>query len=166
MVPAMAGFLMLAALVAWLAFVVCVLRALRLFAGWMPAAATVWRSDYTENQQSDDFWSMGMTLFSLRGWNWRDGDDTRYIEDEIRFHDQDGVERRTIVHRWVHRGWQPSGVYTVWYDAADPEKATVLGPFTWALWAALSLVLACVALHALAGMGGMAAVWALIPSRS
>jgi len=149
----MADLLVIAALGAWLGFVGCTLRALSLFATWQPAPATVWRSDYTEGQQSEDFWSMGMTLFTSRGWNWRDGEDSRYIEDEIRFRDRDGIERRTIVHRWVHRGWRPDGAYTVWYDPKEPTRATTLGPFTWGAWALLSLLLACVALNALRSIG-------------
>lgn len=143
----MADVLVLAALVCWLLFVFCLWQALRLLGTWQPAPAMVWRSDYSEGQQSEDFWSFGMTMFTSRGWNWRDGEDTRYIEDEIRFRDRDGIERRALVHRWVHRGWKPAGAYTVWYDPADPSRATVLGPFTWAAWAVLLLVLFFGALH-------------------
>ncbi|NKJ43219.1 MULTISPECIES: DUF3592 domain-containing protein [unclassified Novosphingobium] len=157
----MADILIIAALACWLLFVFCVWQALRLLGTWQPAPAMVWRSDYTEGQQSEDFWSFGMTMFTSRGWNWRDGDDTRYIEDEIRFRDSDGIERRALVHRWVHRGWKPSGAYTVWYDPADPTRATVLGPFTWGAWAVLSLLLLCIALHAVkvVGLPPVLAAW-------
>ena len=102
----------------------------------------MWRSDYTEAQQREDLWSFGFTAFTSRGYNWRDGEDSRLIEDEVRFRTRDGREVRTLVTRRVHRGWTPSGVYTVWYDPADPVHATARGPWEWILRAVLVTIMA------------------------
>lgn len=135
----MADFILVALLCAWLFFVFSVWQVVRLLSGWRPAAAKVWRSDYTEAQQREDFWSAGMTAFTSRGWNWRDGEDQRHVEDEIVYTPHDGRERRTLVTRQVHRGWTPDSVYTVWYDAADPDRVTTNGPLHWALMAVLGI---------------------------
>ncbi|MEO0030726.1 MAG: hypothetical protein RIS94_484 [Pseudomonadota bacterium] len=153
MLGGMADLLLVAMLAAWLFFVFCVWQAIRLFGGWKPASAQVWRSDYTEDQQNEDRWCLGFTSFTSRGWNWRDGEDSRLIEDEIVFTTDQGREVRTLVQRRVDRGWRPSGVYTVWYDPADPRRATVLGPFYWAAMAALSLAAMVMLARALAAAG-------------
>ncbi|WP_421850654.1 hypothetical protein [Novosphingobium sp.] len=137
----MAELLLIGALGAYLALVYCLFRALQLFGSWRPAAAIVWRSDYTEAQRSDDFWSFGFTIGTLRGFNWRDGDHARLIEDEIRFTATDGREHRAMVQRRVRRGWTPSSSYVVWYDPADPVRVTAQGPSFWLLHALLLLVL-------------------------
>ena len=110
----MTDLILVALFGAWLFFAFSVWQVVRLLSGWKPAAAKVWHSDYSEAQQREDFWSFGMTAFTSRGWNWRDGEDQRYIEDEIVYTPQDGRERRSVVKRYVHRGWKPSNVYTVW----------------------------------------------------
>jgi hypothetical protein len=136
----MADLILVATLAAWLFFVFCVWQALRLIGGWRPATARVLRSDYTEAQQREDFWSFGMTMFTSRGWNWRDGEDSRLIEDDVEFTTADGHMQRAVVRRQVHRGWRPSLYYPVWYDTADPARVTVLGPWFWGLMAVLALM--------------------------
>lgn len=137
----MAELLLLLALGAYLALVFCLFRALQLLGSWRPAAALVWRSDYTDAQQNDDFWSFGSTFGTLRGFNWRDGQHARLIEDEIRFTTTSGQEQRAVVQRRVRRGWTPSSSYIVWYDPADPARVTAQGPSFWLLHALLLLIL-------------------------
>jgi hypothetical protein len=132
-----------------LALLYCLWRAARMFATMKPAVANVTRSDYDEGQQSEDFWSFGLTAFTSRGWNWRDGENDRLIEDEIMFDDADGRRRRATVQRRVRRGWRPFSVYTIWYDPEDTAKVTAFGPGHWIM---LSLVWA-VALASLFGLG-------------
>jgi hypothetical protein len=130
---AMRDLLILAVPLLTLAVFYCGWRAASLFLGWNPAVATVRRSDYDSAEQQEDFWSFGATLFTRRGWNWRDGEGQRLIEDEISFKDSDGTLRVATVERRVRRGWRPFGVYTIWYDPADPSRVTAFGPGYWLL---------------------------------
>lgn len=136
----MADLILVAAVAIALLAGFCLWQVLRLLGSWRPALARVWRSDYTDSQQREDFWSFGMTMFTSRGYNWRDGEDSRLIEDEIVFTGDDGRERRALVKRRVDRGWRPSQNYTVWYNPADPAQVTVLGPLYWSFLGVLSLV--------------------------
>jgi hypothetical protein len=129
--------LILAAPALMLAMLYCCWRALNLFRTWTPAVATVWQSDYTDAERSDDFWHFGVTLGTLRGWNWRDGENGRLIEDEVMFTDAEGKSRRATVERRVRRGWRPSSVYTIWYDPADPNQVTAVGPGYWLMMMAV-----------------------------
>jgi hypothetical protein len=133
----MAEVLIFGVVGAVLAAAFCLFRAVRMLGSWRAAPARVWRSDYTDAQQSDDFWSFGATLGTVRGWNWRDGDHSRLIEDEIVYTLTDGSERRGLVRRQVRRGWRPDAAYVVWYDPADPARVTAFGPFSWLLYAML-----------------------------
>jgi len=107
----------------------CGWRALALL-GWRPAVASTPRTDYSELARMDDFW-VGNPLFTLRRWNWRDGEHGRLIEDDIFFEDAQGLRHRATVKRRVRRGWRPFSVYTVWYDPADPARVTAFGPGHW-----------------------------------
>ena len=120
-----------------LAFLFCLFRGLTMLGRWRAAPARVWRSDYTEMQQHDDFWSMGFTLGTARGFDWRDGQHSRRIEEEIVYTRSDGTDHRAVVHRQVRRGWRPNAAYVVWYDPANPEKVTAFGPFSWLGYAGL-----------------------------
>ncbi|HEX4693138.1 DUF3592 domain-containing protein [Sphingomonas sp.] len=107
----------------------CLYRAATLFAAWRPAAAVVWGSDYTDAERRDDFWGFG----TLRGWRITDGDHQRLIEETVHYQDADGEAHVTEVKRYVRAGWRPSGAHIVWYDTADPDRATALGPGYWLL---------------------------------
>jgi hypothetical protein len=131
----MIDLLIVAAPALALATLYCLWRAAHLVGSWRPAVASVTRSDYDAGQQSEDFWSFGFTLFTSRGWNWRDGKNGRLIEDDIQFEDGEGQPHRATIQRRVRRGWRPSSVYTVWYDPADPAKVTAFGPGYWILLA-------------------------------
>jgi hypothetical protein len=129
--------LTIAAPILLIAMLYCLWRAIHMFRAWCPAAATVWKSGYGELDQQDDFWHFGFTLGTRRGWNWRDGENARLIEDEIIFTDDKGTRHRAMVERRVRRGWRPSNVYTVWYDPARPDGVTTFGPGYWLLMAAV-----------------------------
>lgn len=155
LVVAMVGFAMFA--------VFCFWRVCTLLGGWKPAVAHVWRSDYTQDQQSEDRWSLGMTAFTSRGYNWRDGDDMRWVEDEIRFTDASGHEHRALVQRHVIRGWRPSQNYPIWYDPADPTKVTARGPFHWCGIGLLSAVVVVMLVRVLLALGPAAFTQPLFP---
>jgi hypothetical protein len=110
-----------------LAMLFCCWRAVNLFGTWRAATATVRDSDYSERERQDDFWHFGFTIGTIRGWNWRDGENARLITDKVEFIDSDGEQRRATVERRVHRGWRPSGAYTLWYDPNDPARVTAFG---------------------------------------
>jgi hypothetical protein len=131
----MQDLLIIAVPAATLACLYCCWRAGHLFLAWNPAAANVMHSDYDRLQQQDDFWRFGITIGSLRGWNWRDGNHGRLIHDEISFQDREGREQRATIDRRVRRGWRPYAVYTVWYDPADPQRVTAFGPGYWLMMA-------------------------------
>jgi hypothetical protein len=139
--------LILAAPLLMLALLYCGWRGVRLFLVWAPAAAVVVRSDYGELQQQDDFWSLGNPFGTLRGWNWRDGEHSRLIENLVEYRDADGTERRATIERRVRRGWRPSGVITIWYDPASPTRATAFGP---GQWLGLALLWACMLVSVIA----------------
>ena len=131
----MIDFLIVAAPMLMLATLYCLWRAAHMLMTLRPAVANVMRSDYDQGQQSEDFWSFGFTAFTSRGWNWRDGEDGRLIEDQIMFEDGDGERHRATVQRRVRRGWRPYSVYTIWYDPDEPAKVTSFGPGYWVLLA-------------------------------
>ena len=127
----MADLLIVAAPLLMLAFLYCGWRAGRLFLGWRPAAATVWRSDYGELDRQEDFW-LKSDWETGRGWCPSDGEGQREIDEIVSFEDADGNRHRAPIRRRVARGWRPDSVYTVWYDPGDPRRATANGPGGWA----------------------------------
>ncbi len=133
----MTDLLIIAAPALMLAMLWCLWRAGQLLLVWSPAVAHVWTSGYSELEQQDDYWHRDNSLASLRGFDWRDGEDSRSIEDEVVFEDREGNKCRATVSRRVARGWRPDGILTIWYDPADPARATAFGPGTWALMALL-----------------------------
>jgi hypothetical protein len=123
--------IVLAAPCLMLAMLYCCWRAVSLFGTWRAATAIVRDSDYSEREREDDFWHFGSPLGTLRGWNWRDGENARLITDKVEFTDAQGESRRATVERRVRRGGRPSGAYTVWYDPDDPARVTAFGPGYW-----------------------------------
>ena len=133
----MTDLLIVAAPALMLAMLWCLWRAGLLLLVWAPAVAHVWTSGYGALEQQDDYWHRGNDIATLRGSDWRDGEDSRSIEDEVVFEDRDGNKCRAMVRRNVARGWRPDGIFTIWYDPADPARATAFGPGSWALMALL-----------------------------
>ena len=122
----------------------CTYRALALFSGWRPTAAVVWSTDYPEEQQRDDFWGFGL----WRGWRLSDGAHGRLIAETVHYRDEDGERHVADVKRYVRRGWRPNGAHVIWYDTADPNNATGIGPGHW-LITAIALAIGLVAvIHA------------------
>ncbi|MCH7628294.1 hypothetical protein [Novosphingobium sp.] len=117
----------------------CVWRACVLFGGWSPAVAQVTRGGYSADERLEDFLSMGRSIGTTRGWNWRDGEGKRWIEDEVAFETETGRTYHAVVGRQVTRAWKPSSVFRIWYDRADPSRVTAYGPWYWSLMAAMSL---------------------------
>lgn len=152
----MADLLILAAPVLVLALCFCGWQAALRLLVWVPATAQVARGGYSEVEQQDDFWHGGASLSTLRGYNIRDGEGSRLIEDEVVFTDGEGKQRRALVERRVTRGWRPDGLFTIWYLPADPARVTAFGPFHWALLA----LLCAAALAALFAFGPEAAAQA------
>jgi hypothetical protein len=137
----MRDFITFATPVLVLGILYCAYRAVTLFTAWRPAAAVVWSSDYTEDQQRDDFWGFGFR----RGWRLTDGDNSRLIEETVHYQDEDGERHAAEVKRYVRRGWRPDGAHVIWYDRANPDSATAIGPGHW-LFIALALGVALVML--------------------
>ncbi|MCX7285252.1 MAG: hypothetical protein NTX28_14625 [Novosphingobium sp.] len=113
----------------------CLYRFVTLLTGWHVAVANVWRGGYSELERFDDFSRFGFTPGSLRGWNIRDDEGMRWIEDEVVFETAEGEKVRAIVGRQVRRSRRPDSVYRLWYDRADPRRVTVHGPGQWLLLA-------------------------------
>lgn len=135
----MADLLIIAAPLLMLAFLYCGWRAGRLLLNWRPATATVWRGDYGELDQWEDFWIKPDHL-TTRGWSIADAAEHRETNEVVAFHDQEGRRHRANVRRQVQQGWKPDGVYTIWYDPADPTRATAYGPGSWLVSALLCAV--------------------------
>jgi hypothetical protein len=123
----MGDFITLAAPALMLGLLYCLYRAVTLFTAWRPAAAVVWSSDYSDAEQSDDRWGFGLR----RGWRLSDGDHQRLIEETVRYQDEQGERHVAEVKRYVRAGWRPFGAHTIWYDTANPDHATAIGPGTW-----------------------------------
>ena len=136
----MADLLIIAAPLLTLALLYCGWRAQHIFRRWCPAAATVWRSDYSELEQFSDRWTPRQADPD-GGLGWSARSDTRAVNEVVVFTDADGNRRRASVERYVARGWRPDGVFTIWYDPADPQRVTAFGPAGW-LGSALAMAAA------------------------
>ncbi|MCW1382091.1 hypothetical protein OLX02_04585 [Novosphingobium sp. KCTC 2891] len=119
----------------------CLYRATVLFAGWQRAVAHVTRGGYSDTERLDDFFHLQQSFGTIRGWNWRDGEGKRWIEDEVLFETAEGHTQRAIVGRQVTRSWKPSSVFAIWYDRANPARVTAYGAYYWTAMAVLSLAL-------------------------
>ena len=117
----------------------CLWRAATIFTGWQLAVAQVWRGGYSDLERLDDFAHMQQSIGTLRGFDIRDGDGKRWIEDEVVFETTEGERIHAMVGRQVQRSWKPSGVFCVWYDRNNPQRVTAYGPGYWSLMALLTL---------------------------
>lgn len=148
------------AVAGWAAMAFAMWRIVRLFGGWSPAVANVERCDYTENQQWEDRWLFNSPMMTSRGFNWRDGEDERLIEEDIVYTLADGTQHRAIIERRVLRGWRPSTVYTVWVNDEDPSRVTVRGPLYWSMVMLTGIGVMGVSVWHILQHGGLAAVLA------
>jgi len=113
-------------LMLWLLY--CLWRAQHLLRTWCPAAAIVWKTDYSDTERADDcnFQAMlGLPLLRIDPVG-------RMTVDDVLFTDLDGVQRKVAVQHRVARGTDRQSARTIWYDPADPQRrVTADGPGRW-----------------------------------
>ncbi|MFY8195946.1 hypothetical protein [Novosphingobium sp. B1] len=117
----------------------CLYRSATLLRGWQVAVAHVWRGGYSDLERLDDLAHMQQSIGTLRGFDIRDGEGKRWIEDEVVFETPEGQRIHALVGRQVQRSWRPSGVFRVWYDRTDPQRVTAYGPGYWFMMALLTV---------------------------
>ncbi|NLR41373.1 hypothetical protein [Novosphingobium sp. ERW19] len=117
----------------------CLYRGVTLLTGWQVAVAHVWRGGYSDLERLDDFVHMQQFIGTLRGFDIRDGEGKRWIEDEVVFETADGTRVHAMVGRQVQRSRKPSSVFRIWYRRDDPQHVTAYGPGYWFLMALLTL---------------------------
>ena len=116
----------------------CLYRFASLLSGWQVSVAHVWRGGYSDLERLDDFVHMQQSIGTLRGFDIRDGEGKRWIEDEVVFETTEGERIHTMVGRQVQRSWKPTSVFRIWYDRADPQRVTAYGPGYWFAMAILT----------------------------
>lgn len=108
-----------AAFVLALGIAACIWRVVFLLRGWRPAGAIVYSHDFDEASQS---------------WNpLVNSDGNVRINETVRFRDEDGAYHEVALRRTVSRFFGPDAAHKVWYDPADPDRVTDLGPGHWSL---------------------------------
>lgn len=117
----------------------CLYRGVTLLTGWQVAVAHVWRGGYSDLERLDDFVHMQQSIGTLRGFDIRDGEGKRWIEDEVVFETAEGTRVHAMVGRQVQRSWKPSSVVRIWYCREDPQRVTAYGPGYWFAMALLTL---------------------------
>lgn len=117
----------------------CLYRCVTLLTGWQVAVAHVWRGGYSDLERLDDFVHMQQSIGTLRGFDIRDGEGKRWIEDEVVFETAEGTRVHAMVGRQVQRSWKPSSVFRIWYRRDDPQHVTAYGPGYWFAMALLTL---------------------------
>lgn len=117
----------------------CLYRGVTLLTGSQVAVAHVWRGGYSDLERLDDFVHLQQSIGTLRGFDIRDGEGKRWIEDEVVFETADGTRVHAMVGRQVQRSWKPSSVFRIWYRRDDPQHVTAYGPGYWFLMALLTL---------------------------
>ena len=126
----MRDLVIIAAPLLMLSLLYCVWRAQHLLRTWRPAAATLWKTDYSDTERADDcnFQAMlGLPLLRIDPIG-------RLTLDDLVFTDAEGVRRRVAVQHRVPRGTERQSVCTIWYDPADPQhRVTASGPWRWLL---------------------------------
>jgi hypothetical protein len=119
----------------------CLYRFASLLSGWQVSVAHVWRGGYSDLERLDDFVHMQQSIGTLRGFDIRDGEGTRWIEDEVVFETTEGTRIHAMVGRQVQRSWKPTSVFRIWYDRADPRRVTAYGPGYWLLMSILTVAM-------------------------
>lgn len=117
----------------------CLYRTITLLLGWQVALAHVWRGGYSDLERLDDLVHMQQSIGTLRGFDIRDGEGKRWIEDEVVFQTPEGARIHAMVGRQVQRSWKPASVFRIWYRRDDPQRVTAYGPGYWFLMALLTL---------------------------
>lgn len=117
----------------------CLYRTITLLLGWQVAVAHVRRGGYSDLERLDDLVHMQQSIGTLRGFDIRDGEGKRWIEDEVVFQTPEGARIHAMVGRQVQRSWKPASVFRIWYRRDDPQRVTAYGPGYWFLMALLTL---------------------------
>lgn len=100
---------------------------------WQPVVAQRRASDYRDAEQEQDREAFGL----MRNWRWSDSDGMRRTRIDVVYADTDGIEHRATVTRYVHRGAILDGYFPVWYQKANPDRASSQGPLSFLLFGLL-----------------------------
>ncbi len=97
--------------------------------GWAPAVARRRASDYSDAEQDQDRAAFGL----MRNWRWTDNDGRRRTHIDVVYQDAAGTERRASITRYIQRGSILDGYFPIWYEKANPDRASSIGPFSFLL---------------------------------
>lgn len=100
---------------------------------WAPATAKRRGSDYREAEQDQDRAFFG----AFRNWRWTDNDGNRWTRIDVSYADDAGIEHRATIARYVHRGAIMDCYFLVWYQKANPDRASARGPLSFLLFGLL-----------------------------
>jgi hypothetical protein len=100
---------------------------------WAPATAKRRGSDYGEAEQDQDRMAFGL----MRNWRGTDSEGARRTRIDVVYADDSGAEHRATVTRYIHRGAILDGYFPVWYQKANPDRASSMGPFSFLLFGLL-----------------------------
>lgn len=100
---------------------------------WAPATAKRHASDYSDAEQEQDRAFFGV----FRNWRWTDSDGNRRTRIDVIYADKGGAEHRATVTRYVHRGAILDAYFPVWYNKANPDRASSQGPLSFLLFGLL-----------------------------
>jgi len=100
---------------------------------WAPATARRRASDYGDAEQEQDRAFFG----AFRNWRWTDSDGNRRTKIDVIYADESGAEHRATVTRYVHRGAILDAYFPVWYNRANPGRASSQGPLSFLLFGLL-----------------------------
>jgi hypothetical protein len=115
------------------AALICFWLAWNRLSDWAPATAKRRASDYSDAEQDQDRAFFGLT----RNWRWTDSDGERRTHIDVIYADESGAEHRATITRYVHRGAIMDGYFPVWYNKANPNRASSLGPVSFLLFGLL-----------------------------
>jgi hypothetical protein len=125
---------------------VCFWLAWNRLSDWQPVVARRRASDYRDAEQEQDREAFGL----MRNWRWTDSDGMRRTRIDVVYADTDGIEHRATVTRYVHRGAILDGYFPVWYQKANPGRASSQGPLSFLLFGLLIGVGVVTLFHSLA----------------
>jgi hypothetical protein len=100
---------------------------------WRPVVAKRRASDYSDGEQDQDRAMFGL----LRNWRWTDSEGARRTKIDVVYADEEGAEHRATVTRYIHRGAILDGYFPVWYQKANPDRASSQGPLSFLLFGLL-----------------------------
>src|SRR4051794_17257276 len=112
---------------------VCFWLAWNRLSDWLPATARRRGSDYGDTEQDQDRAAFGL----LRNWRWTDSEGARRTRIDVVYADSDGAEHRATVTRYIHCGAIVDAYFPVWYQKANPDRASSLGPLSFLLFGLL-----------------------------